>query len=75
MLSNERININKQNNNSETPLHIACKNNNENIIQLLTSDSFIDINITDKEKNTALTIAYKNNNENIVKIFIIKFLY
>jgi ankyrin repeat protein len=49
-----------------TPLLIAAKNNNENLVSLLLTKSGINVNARDKEGNTALMYAALNNNETLV---------
>ena len=54
---------------NKTPLHIACENDNEDIIKLLISKG-VDVNAVDKDINTPLHIACTNNNFDIIKLLI-----
>ncbi|OUM60550.1 hypothetical protein PIROE2DRAFT_46140, partial [Piromyces sp. E2] len=54
-----------------TPLHIACKNNNETIVKYLIEHG-ADINIKHYNLYTMLHYACENKNENLVKYLIEK---
>jgi ankyrin repeat protein len=51
----------------ETPLHIACQNNNKEIIEILLARNDIDITIQKKDGDTSLHIVCKIGNQEIVQ--------
>lgn len=57
------FNINEQNNSKQTPLHIAAKLSDHNIIDILLKEEKIDINILDENKDTPLLICIANEDE------------
>lgn len=54
---------------AETPLYMAVKNNNINMVELLLENS-PDINVTDITGKTVLSIAIKKNNIDMVEILL-----
>ena len=54
----------------ETPLYIACQNQNKEIIDLLLSCKDLTITIGDRDKNTPLHIASKNSDLEVVQKLI-----
>ena len=48
--------------NSDTPLHLVCKNGNLEIVKLLLKQKGIDINMVDKNSDTPLHLVCKNGN-------------
>jgi len=61
--------INKENEEDETPLFLAYKNGNGNIVKYLVEKG-ADINKENEEDETPLFLAYKNRNEDLVKYLI-----
>ncbi|ARF02839.1 SWPV1-280 [Shearwaterpox virus] len=61
--------INHSDINGNTPLHIAVKNKNFNLIKLLLENGAVP-NISNKDKITPLHISVNNNNIDILKILI-----
>lgn len=61
--------INLKNNEGKTPLHIACQNNNKDIIRLLLKYG-ANIDEQDIDLNTPLHIACQNNQHDIVNILL-----
>ena len=74
LISNNKNNINKQNNRKETPLHLAINCNKydyfgiENVVNELLKNG-ADINWQDINKNSPLHAAAHYNKQNIAKIF------
>jgi len=64
-------NINVQNKNGETPLHIAVENGHINIVKLLIS-SKADVNVRDKNGDTPLHVAVFTERIDIAKLLISK---
>jgi len=65
LLKNPKININLQDFNGNTALHIACENNNIDLTMLLLECLDIDINLKNKSGKTAyqLTTSYEIKRE------------
>ncbi len=68
LLSNPEIK-NCQNDNGNTALMLAVKNNNSDIIQLLINNN-VDCNIRNNDGNNALMLAVKNDNSDIIQLLI-----
>jgi len=72
LLSYPDINVNIQDNNGNTPLHLPCSDElvNINVVELLLAHPDIDVNIQDKYENTPLYKACYNNNINIIRLLL-----
>ena len=69
LLSDERVDINKANNDGWTPFYIACYNGHIDIVKyLLMCGREIDINKKDHEGKTALDIARKTGKLNLAEL-------
>ena len=55
---------------NQTPLHIACENDNKEIVKFLISKG-ANINAVDYKLNTPLHIACSNNRYEIIKLLIL----
>lgn len=66
------VDINAQDLDKNTALHIACMNQNMNIFKILLFIGNIDINILNKKLRTPLVICILNNNLEMVKDLIRK---
>lgn len=64
-------NINYQNNDGYSPLHIACMDNYSDIVELLLNNN-ANINQQSNDGDTALIIASKNGNYNIIRLLLDK---
>ena len=71
-LSNNPSLINSVDNNGETLLSYALKNNNNKIYDLLLNSSFLFLNFQDLDGNSYLHLAVKKQNEKIIKNLIEK---
>ena len=72
ILTNNPSLINNTDNNGETLLSYALKNNNYKIFDLLLNSPFLFLNYKDKDGNSYLHLAVKNKNEKIIKNLIEK---
>lgn len=71
-LIKNKININQQDKNGNTVLHIIAKNEHGYFIRDILDRTSIDINLQNKDKKTALHYAVKNSSYWMVRILIKK---
>lgn len=64
------IDVNTKNEYENTFLHIACLNNNIEIVKLLLTHPKIDVNSKNKDGQTPLYVACYDNNVEIVKLLL-----
>ena len=68
LLESHTCNPNLKNEVGYTPLHVACRLNNMEVIDMLTADRRCDVNIQSNIKNTALHIAVSSDDKKVEKI-------
>ncbi|KAL5267912.1 hypothetical protein ACHWQZ_G004834 [Mnemiopsis leidyi] len=73
-LRRKGYNFKIQNKDKETPLHVALKSGNTNIVDTILelNDEKIDLNLCDKKGNTALHLALKGNFFEIAERLIVR---
>lgn len=67
-----KLDINHQNINGDTPLHIACKFGNRKIVELLLESNSIKLDILNKELFTPLYIAAIRKYKKITELLLLK---
>ena len=60
--------VNSKDNNSQTPLHLACARGHPDVVELLLAKS-ADVNAKDSKEQTALSLAKEQGHEEIVGLF------
>lgn len=68
LLNKKLININTQNNNGDTPLHIAIQTSNIDICKLLVKINDIKNNIINQDDKTQQILANETNDEEIITL-------
>ena len=69
-LEDERINLNKIDQNWSSPLHVACKKDRVETVKFLLRDDRIDVNLEDRSKKTPLFLACESGCSKTVKILL-----
>ena len=70
MLQLPQININIQNYENETALHLACFTEKTDVVELLLQHPDIDVNVKNYKNETALYFACDNGNIDIVELLL-----
>lgn len=65
-----KLDVNAQDNEGNTPLHCACKENRDENIQLLLAHSGINVNAQNNNGDTPLLIACRNQNIKGIKLLL-----
>lgn len=70
LLLSNGANVNVQNANGQTPLHIAAQHGHIGIVRLLLASKFIDVNIQDHRGATPLHLASENGHAMVVTLLV-----
>ncbi|KAJ5491763.1 hypothetical protein N7539_003330 [Penicillium diatomitis] len=70
LLLSNGANVNVQNANGQTPLHIAAQHGHLGIVRLLLASKFIDVNIQDHRGATPLHLASENGHAMVVTLLV-----
>ena len=62
LLESGKCNPNVLNKHGHTPLHVACRGENIEVVEMLVTDQRCDVNIQDNNKNTPLQTAIYTQN-------------
>ena len=62
----EKLDVNLQNNDGNTPLHLAVQAGKTDVVESLCEQGMLDVNSQNKDGNTPLHLAIMNKNQDLV---------
>jgi ankyrin repeat protein len=72
LMNDIKVDVNAQNKDGDTPLHIACKFGNKKMVEALLDNKLIKLDILNKDSNTPLYIASIRKYKRIVEMLLDK---